>query len=64
VYRIQRDDTEVAPDAAVGIAVSLDPPCDRRCEFWVLELHHLDRLDQTRRAVDAFLASRSLSLSA
>jgi hypothetical protein len=63
VYRIERDDTHFAPDTTADISTSLDALCERQCDFWVLELHHLDRLDQTRRAVDSFLASRSLSPS-
>ncbi len=57
VYQIERDDTHFAPDTLGDIQPVLAGLIDKGCDFWVLELHSLSALEQTRRVVDEFLRS-------
>ena len=58
VYQIERGDTHFAPDALETIQPILAQLVARGCDFWVLELHTLDALEQTRRVIDQFLNDR------
>jgi sugar phosphate isomerase/epimerase len=55
VYLIERDDVHFAPQGVGDLAPALDLLREKRCDFWVLELHSLEKLEQTRRVVDAYL---------
>jgi sugar phosphate isomerase/epimerase len=56
VYLVEKDDTHFAPESAAEMAPALDALTAAGCGFWVLELHAQDRLEQTRRVVDEYLA--------
>jgi sugar phosphate isomerase/epimerase len=55
LYFIERDDTHFAPQSLEDLAPALDALGERGCDFWVLELHSLKTLEQTRRIVDEYL---------
>ncbi len=57
VYQIERKDTHFAPDSIEAFGPVLAGLIEKHCDFWVLELHSVDSLEQTRRIVDHFLAS-------
>jgi sugar phosphate isomerase/epimerase len=59
VYLVERDDMHFAPKTAAEIAPGLAALTDVGCDFWVLELHSLERLEQTRRIVDQHLGART-----
>jgi len=58
IYLIERDDTHFAPQTVEDLAPTLDALIAAGCDFWVLELHSLKALEQTRGVVDQYLASR------
>jgi len=55
VYLIERDDVHFPPQVVGDLAPVFDVLREKRCDFWVLELHSLEKLEQTRRVVDAYL---------
>lgn len=55
IYLVEKDDTHFAPQSATEMAPALDALTAAGCDFWVLELHAKDRLEQTRRVVDQYL---------
>jgi sugar phosphate isomerase/epimerase len=59
VYLVERDDTHFAPQSVPEMAPALAALAAAGCDFWVLELHSLDRLEQTRRVVDEYLRQRT-----
>lgn len=58
VYLIERDDTHFAPESLTDMTPALEGLTARECSFWVLELHSMDTLEQTRTIVDAHLHTR------
>ncbi len=59
VYLIEKDDTHFAPQSAAEMAPGLAALAAAGCDFWVLELHDLEALAQTRRVVDQCLDQRA-----
>ncbi|MBI4573685.1 MAG: sugar phosphate isomerase/epimerase [candidate division NC10 bacterium] len=55
LYFTERDDSHFAPTAVDDIAAALDGLWEAGCDFWVLELHTRETLEQTRRIVDQYL---------
>ena len=64
VYFIERNDTHFAPATLADLAPALDALAERGCDFWVLELHTLETLQQTRLIVDQYLRERKESARA
>jgi len=62
LYFVERDDTHYAPQTVEDMAPTLDALTEAACDFWVLELHTLEALEQTRRVVDQYLATRRASV--
>jgi sugar phosphate isomerase/epimerase len=58
LYFTERDDSHFAPTQVADVAGALDGLLEARCDFWVLELHTQETLEQTRRVVDEYLTSR------
>jgi hypothetical protein len=56
IYLVERDDTHFAPQTAAEMASALDALSAARCDFWVLELHSRESLEQTRGIVDQYLS--------
>ncbi len=56
VYLVERHDVHFAPQGLADIREALDGLVAAGCDFWVLELHTRETLEQTRRVVDEFLA--------
>jgi sugar phosphate isomerase/epimerase len=59
VYLMEQDDTHFPPKTTAEIAPALAALTAAGCDFWVLELHSLDSLEQTRRIVDQHLSGRT-----
>ena len=59
LYFTERDDSHVPPAAVADVAAALDGLRAAGCDWWVLELHTRDTLEQTRRVVDEYLAGSS-----
>ncbi len=59
LYFTEEHDSHFAPTSVDQMTDALDALRERGCDFWVLELHTHTTLEQTRRVVDAYLASRS-----
>jgi sugar phosphate isomerase/epimerase len=59
VYLVEKDDTHFAPHSVTEIAPALDALTATGCDFWVLELHSLGTLEQTRRVVDEYLRQQA-----
>ena len=57
VYFIERNDAHFVPEKLGDIGPALDGLVARGCEFWVLELHTQETLEQTRRIVDEYLVA-------
>lgn len=55
VYLVEKDDTHFAPQTAAEMGPALGALTAAGCDFWVLELHGRDQLEQTRRVVDQYL---------
>jgi sugar phosphate isomerase/epimerase len=64
IYLIEREDMHFAPEAMEDMAPTLDALAKVGCEFWVLELHSLQALEQTRRVVDQYLKARTSAFPA
>jgi sugar phosphate isomerase/epimerase len=58
LYLTEVGDSHVAPAQVGDIAEVLDALMGAGCDWWVLELHARESLEQTRRVVDEFLARR------
>jgi len=58
IYFTERNDAHFVPEAVADIGPALDALRERGCDFWVLELHTPETLEQTRRVVDEYLALR------
>jgi sugar phosphate isomerase/epimerase len=59
LYLTEEHDSHFAPTSTDQMVGALDALRERGCDFWVLELHTHSALEQTRRIVDTYLASRS-----
>lgn len=59
VYLTEEGDSHVAPAAVGDISPMLDGLRAAGCDWWVLELHTRETLEQTRKVVDQYLAERS-----
>lgn len=55
LYFTERNDSHFAPTDVDDIAEALDGLGEAGCDFWVLELHTRETLEQTRRVVDEYL---------
>ena len=55
IYLVEKDDTHFAPQSVTEMAPALAALTDAGCDFWVLELHSMVALEQTRRIVDQHL---------
>lgn len=60
VYLSEMQDRHQAPTRLDDMAGALDALQDRGCDFWVLELHRRDGLEQTRAVVEEYLARRGV----
>ena len=60
LYYTERDDSHFAPETVEDLASALDGLREAGCDFWVLELHTCETLEQTRRLVDGYLAARGI----
>lgn len=60
VYLVENGGAHQAPETAADLAGPLQVLRERDCDFWVLELHTVARLAQTRRVVDDYLAEASV----
>ncbi len=58
LYFTERNDSHFAPTDVTDIAGALDGLWEAGCDFWVLELHTRETLEQTRRVLDQYLAER------
>jgi sugar phosphate isomerase/epimerase len=58
LYLTEVGDSHVAPAQVGDIAEALDALMAAGCDWWVLELHTRETLEQTRRVVDEYLARR------
>lgn len=58
VYFTETGDTHHAPRDVSDIAAALDALVATGCDWWVVELHTRDALEQTRRILDLHLAGR------
>jgi len=58
IYFTERNDAHFVPEKLADIGPALDGLVAAGCDFWVLELHTSETLEQTRRIVDEYLASR------
>jgi len=56
LYFTERNDSHFAPARVEDITAALDGLCEAGCDFWVLELHTRETLEQTRKVVDQYLA--------
>lgn len=56
LYLTETGDTHVPPGEVTDVAAALDGLCAAGCDWWVLELHSRETLEQTRRVVDQYLA--------
>jgi hypothetical protein len=58
LYLTETGDSHVPPAGISDVAEALDGLWSAGCDWWVLELHTRETLEQTRRVVDQYLASR------
>jgi sugar phosphate isomerase/epimerase len=58
IYYTERHDAHFVPEKLADIGPALDGLVAAGCDFWVLELHTPETLEQTRRIVDEYLAVR------
>jgi hypothetical protein len=56
IYLVEEDDTHFAPQSVPEMAAALDALIAARCNFWVLELHSRESLEQTRSVIDQYLS--------
>jgi sugar phosphate isomerase/epimerase len=59
VYYRETGDTHHPPATLADMAETLDALVAAGCEWWVVELHTREALEQTRRVVDQYLAARA-----
>ena len=57
IYFTERNDAHFVPEKLGDIGPALDGLVAKGCDFWVLELHTQETLEQTRRIVDEYLAA-------
>ena len=57
IYFTERNDAHFVPEKLGDIGPALDGLAARGCDFWVLELHTQETLEQTRKIVDEYLAA-------
>ncbi len=57
LYFTEENDSHFAPTGLGDLADTLDALCTAGCDFWVLELHSRETLEQTRRVVDEYLSA-------
>lgn len=55
LYLTETGDSHVPPAQVSDVAPALDGLRAAGCDWWVLELHNLETLEQTRRVVDEYL---------
>ncbi len=58
VYHVETGDMHHPPRAVADVAPALDALLAAGCDWWVVELHTRENLEQTRRVLDAYLAGR------
>lgn len=58
VYHTEVGDTHHPPGEVSDLAPTLDALAAAGCDWWVVELHTRENLEQTRRVLDAYLAGR------
>jgi len=58
IYYTERNDAHFVPEKLADIGPALEGLVAAGCDFWVLELHTPETLEQTRRIVDEYLALR------
>ena len=63
LYFTERNDSHFAPTDVDDIAAALNGLWEAGCDFWVLELHTRETLEQTRIVVDQYLAERGLRVT-
>lgn len=59
LYLTETGDSHVPPAEVGDVADVLDTLREAGCDWWVLELHTRETLEQTRRVVDEYLARRA-----
>ncbi len=63
LYLTETGDSHVPPSQVADVAAALDGLRAAGCDWWVLELHTRETLEQTRRVVDQYLAGWRAPLS-
>jgi len=58
VYHVEVGDTHHPPRAVADMAAALDALLAIGCDWWVVELHTRETLEQTRQVLDTYLAGR------
>jgi sugar phosphate isomerase/epimerase len=58
VYGVEVGDTHHPPRDVADVAPALDALAAAGCDWWVVELHTRETLQQTRRVLDGYLAGR------
>ncbi len=58
LYYTEKNDAHFVPTSVGQMADALDTLRKRGCEFWVLELHTRETLEQTRKIIDEYLDAR------
>jgi sugar phosphate isomerase/epimerase len=58
VYHVEVGDSHHPPGDVADLAPALDALAATGCDWWVVELHTREYLEQTRRVLDAYLAGR------
>ncbi|HEV8673341.1 MAG TPA: TIM barrel protein [Methylomirabilota bacterium] len=61
VYFTETGDTHHPPREAGDLATTLDALIAAGCDWWVVELHTRESLEQTRRVLDDYLGQRATS---
>ncbi len=63
LYLTETGDSHVPPAAVGDVSEAQDGLWSAGCDWWVLELHTRETLEQTRKVVDEYLARRAHSAS-
>lgn len=63
LYFTEANDSHFAPTDVGDIAPTLDGLDEAGCDFWVLELHTRETLEQTRRVVDQYLTDKATRIT-
>ena len=64
VYYTEIGDAHHPPGEVGDLAAALDALAETGCDWWVVELHTRESLEQTRRVLDQYLAGRRPSVAA